>query len=353
MKSIFATYSIILFLAVSGCNPQYQEKTVANEEIITPVEVEAVTVEHTPIPIEVSGVLASKAETRLSFKLAGIIGRIFVEEGQMVKKGQLLASLDLAEINAQVTQAENAADKAARDLQRIQNLYRDSVATLEQLQDLQTVHQVAQADLRIASFNRKYAQIRAPFDGKVLKRFTEQGELVSPGTPIFTVGNHHQSSYVMRVAVSDKDIVRLALQDSAHIFFDPYPQHPFPASVSELAEAADPRTGTFEIELTVETSFQVLKNGFVGKARIFPSHQEPYYRISMSALVEGDEHQARIFTYDQEGHKAQLKEVRPHSINAQYFTMLANGQDPINHVITEGAPYLKHGQKVKTRSSNP
>ncbi|MDH3711110.1 MAG: efflux RND transporter periplasmic adaptor subunit, partial [Cyclobacteriaceae bacterium] len=260
---------------------------------------------------------------------------------------------DLAEISAQVNQAQNAVDKAARDLTRIQNLYKDSVATLEQLQDLQTVHQVAQADLRIASFNQKYARIKAPFAGKVLKRHAEQGELVNPGIPILTVGNHHSTSYVMRVAMADKDIVRLALQDSAHLYFDAYPQQVFKAYISELAEAADPRTGTFEVELTANNAHRNLKNGFVGKVMIFPSSQEPYYQISMSALVEGDQERAKIFTYQQREQKAQLLEVKPHDIKADYFTVLAREQAPFSHVITEGAPYLKHGQSVKPISSQP
>ncbi len=352
MKFIFII-NLLVVLVITSCNPQYQDTSSQNDQPVARVKVEAVSIKQTPIPIEVSGILASKAETNLSFKLGGIIRRIHVEEGQTIKKGQLLATLDLAEISAQVNQAQNAVDKASRDLTRIQNLYRDSVATLEQLQDLQTVHQVAQADLRIVSFNQKYARIKAPFTGKVLKRHAEQGEMVNPGMPILTVGNHHSNSYVIRVAVADKDIVRLALQDSAHLYFDAYPQQAFRARISELAEAADPRTGTFEVELTANSANGILKNGFVGKAMIFPSSQEPYYQISMDALVEGDQERAKIFTYQQQDQKAQLLVVKPHDIRADYFTVLAREQAPFSHVITEGAPYLKHGQTVKSISSHP
>ena len=350
------TYNIsllLLVLALVACKPDYQETFTTNNSEFTAVKVEAVTIQDTPIPITVSGILASKAETRLSFKIGGIIREIKVEEGQQVKKGQVLAILDQSEISAQVTQARNAAEKAARDLSRMENLYRDSVATLEQLQDLRTVHEVAQADLRIAGFNQKYARIIAPFNGKVLKRSVEEGELVNPGMPVVMVGNHHSSSYVMRVAVSDRDIVQLALQDSAQLLFDAYPQTPFNAYISELAEAADPLTGTFEVELTVQDPPRPLKNGFVGKAQIYPSSQPPYYQISMSALVEGGLQQAKIFTYEQNTQQAPLTEVKPHNIKSDYFTVLVEGQKPITHVVTAGAPYLEHGQQVAPISTNP
>ena len=353
MKSYKTILSISMILIMAACKPHYQESIISENAAFTTVRVEPVAIKDTPIPITASGILASKAETRLSFKIGGIIRDIKVEEGQQVRQGQVLATLDLSEISAQVTQARNAADKAARDLSRIRNLYRDSVATLEQLQDLQTLHEVAQADLRIAGFNHKYARITAPFNGKVLKRFAEEGELINPGMPVFMVGNHHQSSYVMRVSVADRDIVRLALEDSAQLFFDAYPQLAFRAQITELAEAADPRTGTFEVELTVQHPPRPLKNGFVGKAQIFPSTQPPYYQISMSALVEGDQQQAKIFTYQQTTGQAQLTEVKPHHIKSEYFTVLAEGQPPFTHVITEGAPYLQNGQQVTPITTQP
>ena len=86
------------------------------------VELEPVVQKAIGQPITWSGLIFSDTEARLSFKIGGIIERIYVEEGQSVRKGQLLAKLDLTEISAQVTQALNGMEKAERDLQRIQNL---------------------------------------------------------------------------------------------------------------------------------------------------------------------------------------------------------------------------------------
>jgi RND family efflux transporter MFP subunit len=344
--------ALIFGLILEACKPNYPQPDGVETESKS-VVVEALTLSDEPVPLEVSGVLSSKIEARLSFKLAGVVDRILVDEGQKVKKGQLLAHLNLAEINAQVVQAQNAVDKAARDFERIQNLYQDSVATLEQLQDLETQLEVSQADLRIARFNQQYARIVSPTDGKVFRRFAEQGELVSAGTPVITVGSHGYGSYVMRISLSDVDVVKLAYNDSANISFDAYPGISFPAFVTEIAEAADPLTGTFEIELTLEPNERIIKSGFIGKAFVYPSNQQPYYRISLNALVEGHEQTASVFFYNEVSGKAELTELQPMHIDNTFFTVLAEQLPADKKVITDGSAYLQHGEIVNHYSLAP
>src|SRR6478735_6447034 len=81
----------------------------------TPIKEDAVIVRTQPVTftdyaakLEYSGMLASTSEAKLSFKIGGIISKIYVKEGDHVTKGQLLATLDLTEINAQVQQASQA-----------------------------------------------------------------------------------------------------------------------------------------------------------------------------------------------------------------------------------------------------
>jgi multidrug efflux pump subunit AcrA (membrane-fusion protein) len=85
--------------------------------------------------ITASGLLSTENEARLSFKISGIIEKIFVKEGDRVRKGQLLATLKSTEIASQVQQVQLTVEKAQRDYQRANNLYKDSVVTLEQLQN--------------------------------------------------------------------------------------------------------------------------------------------------------------------------------------------------------------------------
>ena len=118
--------------------------------------------------IESGGRLALKAEVSLSFKTGGVVESVSTDEGRRVRRGQLLAQLDLSEIEARSTQARAALGKAERDLARAQDLYDDGAATLEQVQNVRTALEVARSDLDIAEFNVYYSVIRAPASGWVL-----------------------------------------------------------------------------------------------------------------------------------------------------------------------------------------
>ncbi len=109
--------------------------------------------------IHVTGVVQSDTEAKPSFKTGGVIARTYVEEGDYVSKGQLLAQLNMTEIDAQATQAKFAVEKAMRDQQRVENLYRDSIATLEQFQNAGTAVEMAKKSLQIAEFNVAYSQM--------------------------------------------------------------------------------------------------------------------------------------------------------------------------------------------------
>jgi membrane fusion protein, multidrug efflux system len=296
------------------------------------------------LSIHSSGKLASKTEMKLSFKIGGIIEDILVEEGQKVKKGQLLAKLDQSEINAKVTQARSGFAKASRDLERVKKLYADSVATLEQLQDVTTAFEIAQSNIKVAEFNLKHSAIYAPQDGKILKRLSEKNELIGAGMPLFFFGSSGKD-WIIRIGVTDRDIIRLQLGDSASVSFDAYPDKNFPARVSEIAEAADPRTGTFEIELVVTSIQQKLISGFVGQVQIFPSDQKCYHIIPIEALVEGDGRNGYVFTQRHNSEKVEKLPVKiVFLINDQ--VAIETGLENISEVITEGAAYLGEGSVV-------
>ncbi|MBC8181767.1 efflux RND transporter periplasmic adaptor subunit [candidate division KSB1 bacterium] len=297
------------------------------------------------LPIHTSGKLASKTEMKLSFKIGGITEDILVEEGQKVRKGQLLAKLDQSEINAKVTQVRSGFAKVSRDLERVKKLYADSVATLEQKQDATTAYEVALSNIKVAEFNLQHSAIYAPQDGKILKRLGEKNELIGAGMPVFFFGSTGKD-WIVRAGVSDRDIIRLQLGDSASVLFDAYPDKKFPAYVSEIAEAADPRTGTYEIELVVISTQQKLVSGFVAQTKIFPSDHKRYAIIPIEALVEGDGRNGFVFTLSQNSNEVKKILVRiAFLINDK--VAVEYGLENVDNVVTEGSAYLGEGSVVE------
>ena len=138
---------------------------------VTAVRVQAATLGPATPPIATSGIVATKDEMRLSFKVGGMIKAIYVEEGDTVRAGQKLAEIELTEIDSQLEEARQLAEKAKRDLERGERLYADNhVISLVQLEDLRTEAALRQAQLKSTQFNRGYAVITARSDGKVLRK---------------------------------------------------------------------------------------------------------------------------------------------------------------------------------------
>jgi len=130
-------YLFLLPLIIAGCRHSSADPASIQETSI-PVKVIDLRQQTVYEPVYASGSFTTDDETMRSFKTGGIVQHLFVREGDAVKKGQLLAILDLTEITAQVTQATLSYEKAQRDFNRLSNLYRDSVVTLEQFQNART-----------------------------------------------------------------------------------------------------------------------------------------------------------------------------------------------------------------------
>ncbi len=333
---------IIWLLFWTGCDKGAEEEQ-TNETVV--VKTAAVVRQKLSRKIQTSGVLSAEAEVKLSFKIAGIVERILVEEGASVHKGQMLARLDLSEIEAKVVQARSAAEKMKRDLERIERLYADSVATLEQLQDAATGFEVAASNLHVAEFNLQHASIYAPNDGKILKRFVERNELVSSGMPIFLFGSTGRG-WIIRVGVTDREVVQLQLEDSAAVFFDAYPGVRFRAFVSEIAEFADPMSGTYEVELRIDPGSYKLVSGFVARVGIVLTQQLEYYVIPIEALVEAEGNSGFVYVLEESGTRVRKVAVRINMI-LQDAIAVTGRLEGTTKIITVGAPYLTDSSLVE------
>ena len=341
IPGILIIYILIIFL-LSNCGNSKTEKIT---ESLTPVKIVEVKKEIINLPVYSSGKLATTSEVKLSFKVGGIVDKIYVNEGETVKKGKLLAALNMEEIDARFTQAQNVFDKAQRDYSRIKRLFADSVATLEQLQNTETAMEVSKANLKITKFNKKFSKLYAPEDGKILRQLAEQQELVSTGYPVFIFGAGN-NSWIARIGVSDKDIVRLKVGDNAFVTTDVYPELKFAAVISEITEKANPYNGSFEIELSLEKTSIKLISGFVIKTKIFPSSNNEYATVPIESIVEGNKNKAFVFTYNDKSQTVKKIRVKTGEIIGNKI-IIYSGIEGGTQVVTEGSAYLSDKDKVK------
>lgn len=337
---------LILFAAagLAACNGASKAADI-NENAIAVKLQPVTTTSYAPV-LKYSGTMASTSEARLAFKVGGIISKIYVKEGDAVVKGQLLATLDLTEINAQVQQALQGVEKNQRDVQRITNLYKDTVATLEQVQNASTQLEVAQEGLRIARFNQQYAQIRAVENGIILKKLMNEGEVAAAGAPVFMLNGTAGNDWVIRFGVSDKDWAVLKKGDKAQVEIDAYPGKNFTGIVSETAQGADPVTGTYEIEVKVLPNGVRFATGLFGTVQLQPTEAQTVTLVPIEAIAEANDKTGYVYTVNADG-----KTVAKNKVTIAFLennrAAIVSGLDSVSQVVTEGVGFLTDKAIVK------
>jgi RND family efflux transporter MFP subunit len=329
------------------------EKPVSSTSDTIPVQVMTLQQQDNHAPMAVSGQFTTDDEVMLSFKTGGIISSLSVKEGDRVKRGQLLATLNPTEINAQVQQARLAVEKAQRDYQRTQNLYKDSVATLEQLQNSKTMLQQSQQQLSMATFNRQYSEIHAPEDGFILSKLANTGQQVTAGTAILRTNGAASGKWMLRVGISDYEWAVLQLNDRAKIQTSSLPGQTFEGRVTRKSEGVDAATGTFSADISFSGKKpEAIAAGMFGKATIEPSKRSSAssnWQIPYEALLDGDGSSGYVFVTNDRKTAKKLK-VTIGSIDKNTVTV-TQGLENAAALIISGSAYLTDQSPITVQSS--
>jgi multidrug efflux system membrane fusion protein len=339
----------VLFLSTAILSNAFADETsLIKPNAVTAVSVEVVSAQYTEYAkaIRISGLLENKSEQSLGFKVPGLVSSVYVDEGQFVKEGQLLASLDLEEIDAEVAKSKSVLANAQRNLERFQSLQGQNALSMDQLQSAQTRVDVAQSDLTVSLFNRRYAVIKAPSEGRILNRALEPNELVQAGQAVFVFAAK-KTGWVLSTGITDKDIVRTQLGDKAELYFDAYPDQEFAAIVSEVAGRADAKTQTFEIELRLLATDKNLLAGFVGHGRVYPSQKERVVLLPLTALLRADGKKAEVYVLD-DNDQAYLRLIDVAFIEGSRMAV-RTGLKEGERIVIQGVPYLSEGLTVIVR----
>ena len=348
MKKNSLIFIAIISLSIS-CNKKVETKKVEAEETLA-VEIQAVSRKSLSEPIIASGVLSSKSEMKLAFKTGGMIRRMYVQEGQSVREGQLLAELDLSEIDAQVRQAKLGLEKSERDLERVKKLYADEATTLTNVQDATTGFDVAKQSVQVAEFNQKLSRIYAPVSGRILRKISEQGELITPFSPAFILGTG-ESAYIVNVGLADRDVVKVKIGDVANIYLDAYPNEIFQAKITQIAQTVNPATGTFEVELQIQPNGKKLSSGFVAKAEISTGKGVSMLTVPIESLVEADKNTAFVYRYNTDNQTVSKTPINIGSIFGNNVAIVSGINEGMQ-IVTKGANFLSDKSKVKV-TPNP
>lgn len=346
MRNLLFLLPIALLLQACGGKTN-ETKTILSGDTI-PVKLIAISSDSGNRVVTASGLLSTENEARLSFKIGGVIESVLVNEGDKVRAGQLLATLKSTEIAAQVQQVQLGLEKAERDYQRAMNLFKDSVATLEQVQNARTGVDLAKQNLQQVLFNQQYAKIYAPADGFIVKKIGNTGELTGPGSPILIMNAASASSkWVLRAGLADYEWALLEKGNKATVTIDAFPGKTFTAIVSKKSLAADPVSGSFEAELQISFTNEQPAIGMFGTATITTTSSSNGFSIPYESLLEANGKKGFVFVSD-DRRTVKKVEVTIASINNN-MAAISGGLEGHAFVVSAGSPYLSEQSLITVK----
>lgn len=283
------------------------------------------------------GTVRAKLRAVIEAKVSGRIDQMLVVAGQRVKTGELLATIDAHEIQAQYDQALAVRRQAESDLKRATDLYHQDILSPSEFDAAQSKFNVADAAAAAAKSLLSYTKVTAPFDGVITRKDADVGDLAAPGKPLLEMEDATAlrleadvpEALVDRVALGDKLPVRLSALETN-----------LEGTVSEIAPSADPNSRTFLVKLDLP-SVPGLRAGQFGRVAV-PIGQASALRVPASAVIQRGELELVFVAVN--GH-AQLRIVKTGKRIGNEVEVVS-GVDPGEQVVTEGVALLVDGQPL-------
>jgi RND family efflux transporter MFP subunit len=298
-----------------------------------------------PVSIDVSGTVEANVTALTAFQVGGRVAHVYVEEGQRVTKGQVLADLDATDYlngyNAAIGEADaaNAQDEKAIAGLRHQELEQaridfertqDEYQRLKYLYDHQSLpandfhkieaaylasqqrYDMAQSGTRVedkraasaqfsaASAQRDEAkkrladcQLRAPISGYIGMRQLEVGDTVAPGVPVFSVVDLNPVK--VRVGIPEAEIGKVREGDGAKVSIPSLNGQQFEGRIEAIAAASDPASRTYVSKIVVENPKLVLRAGMISEARLIGDAQVSAITVPGSSIVRDERGVTQVF----------------------------------------------------------
>ncbi len=283
-----------IFLLVGA--PDAISQSIARDQLM-PVEV--ATLKHSSsydIEARYAGRVTARRSSNLGFERPGLLASVAVDEGAIVKQGDLLASLDVRSLEAQLAQARAAENEANARLalsnvtvNRQKQLLERKNVSQQRYDEARFERQAVAAQLAGARANLKalevaleLASIRAPYDGHVVSRMVDEGTVVSGGQPIFRL---------LETASLEAHIGIPPTATSGLVPGKTYQMEVrgefYPAALSEVLAEVDPETRTVGAIFLVEAPFNAVRAGELARVSLSQTIQQDGFWVPIAALTEG------------------------------------------------------------------
>ena len=255
--------ALLLVMSLPACS---REAAPAAREAPMVVRVATIGANRDAPVLTAMGTVAWRRETPLGFTTDGQIARILVNEGDRVRKGQLLATLSTTPLNAGLAVANAESTRARAEYTRVANLFQKGWVTRARLEAAQAAADSAAANVSTRRYGLDTARITAVSDGVILARLAEPSQVIGAGTPVLLLGEA-ASGHILRAPVNDRDLARISSGAPVEVSLPALGNSPLAGQISEMGGKASRATGTFDIEVRLPADAR-LRSGMIGTAKI-------------------------------------------------------------------------------------
>ena len=352
---------IVCLLAVRLAEGLAAKKAVISKEAVPSVSVTEVGLSTLPTTVQITGTIAARYDMPIGVEGdAGRIAAIYVEAGDHVKRGQILARLNVSVLEPQVANLEAALDQARAEAELADAEYKRAMAvgasgalSAEETQRRKSSTVTAAAKVKFAAAQLAEAraklaraEIRAPADGLILTRNVEVGQTATPGgDPLFRLSEGGEVE--LRGQVAEQDLPLLKLGQAAEVRLTGT-SRPFVGKVRLLGAVIDPQTrlGTVRVALEPDPN---LRPGAFARASVTVSTQER--TVLPQTAVLSDEKGTFVYVVTADN-KVARRPVRVSGVVGNGVSIADGIHDKERVVATAGA-FLQDGEVVRPVARDP
>lgn len=326
-----------LALLLSGCSKQEATATKVPVKVKTCI-VELSSVEGTQI---YPGTIEETSGSSLSFPTMGTVSNISVHEGQQVRSGQLIASLDETTLRSAYSTAEAMLAQAQDAYQRMKQLHDNNSLPEIQWVEVQSKLRQAQSAEEIARKNLADSKLYAPFSGVISKKSIDNGQNVMPGQEVVKLVKI--DNVKVCVPIPENEISGISIGGVVKIIVPALDNRTFTGTIVEKGIAANPITRTYDVKATVSNADGVLMPGILCSL-YFDSTAESQSIIIPSNVIQLDDNNKNIVWINKDG-KAEKRIVTTGSLSDKGVQIIS-GLNTGDELIIEGYQKVSENMSV-------
>lgn len=257
---------IILLIGLTACGEKIEPGTGQKGEGPT-VKAPVAKAEETlqPFIYEAVGTITARTASTISSKLMGVVRSVNVQEGDTFKKGDLLVTIDQRQVKAQLERALANAQVAAKEYKRYQQLLKEQSASQQEFDRAEARHRDAQAAVAAARVSQKDARVRAPYDGRVVAKMINPGDLASPGTSFLTV--EQKGLFCADLVLPERHIQAVQLGMEVKVVVPALNHREVIGKVGRIVPSADARSRSFQVKVSMPPGLD-LKSGMFARVAV-------------------------------------------------------------------------------------